>query len=198
MTGIKTVKDSKTFERILAMTLAVGNEMNRSEIKCFEIDSLLKLSSIKGRQCENQEHKTYLEYPADSSHKKNLLHFITSSLLDAEKLESLSELLHSFSHVTKTDYDEVEANLVLMEDQCKNALGYLSLAANYDRTTKRLVEEFLIQAVKEMVAIRVVIELVTDLFHELVEWLGVPPSRHKEYTPARIGFILSKFARFVG
>ena len=112
-------------------------------------------------------------------------------------MESLTEQFQSFSLVTKTDLEEVESNLVHMEDQCKNALGYLSLAAAYDRSTKKLVEEFLVFAVKEMVSIRGVTELVTDLFQEeCLTWLGVPASRFGDFNPAKIGFILNKFSRW--
>ena len=48
MSGIKEVKQSKTLQSVIAVTLAVGNEMNRTNIKCFDLNSLLKLSSIKG------------------------------------------------------------------------------------------------------------------------------------------------------
>ena len=49
MRGIKEVKQSRSLQRLIALTLAVGNEMNRSNIKSFDLNSLLKLSSIKGR-----------------------------------------------------------------------------------------------------------------------------------------------------
>ena len=48
MRGIKEVKQSRSLQRVIALTLAVGNEMNRSNIKSFDLNSLLKLSSIKG------------------------------------------------------------------------------------------------------------------------------------------------------
>lgn len=48
MNGIREVRSSQTLQRLLAVTLAVGNEMNRTDVKCFALDSLLKLSSIKG------------------------------------------------------------------------------------------------------------------------------------------------------
>ena len=48
MRGIEEVKQSQTLQSVMALTLAVGNEMNRSDVKCFDLNSLLKLSSIKG------------------------------------------------------------------------------------------------------------------------------------------------------
>ena len=118
------------------------------------------------------------------------------SLADSEEqLECLSQQFHHFSLIAKTDFDEVAASLDHMEVQCKNSLGYLRLAATYDRTTRGLVGQFLEEAVKEMVGLRLVMDLVTDLFLDLLSWLGIPASRHSDYTPARVGSILSEFSR---
>ena len=133
---------------------------------------------------------------ADSSSKKSLLHFLVKSLADSEEqLECLSQQFHHFSLIAKTDFEEVAANLDHMEGQCKNSLGYLRLAATYDRTTEHLVGEFLEEAVKEMVGLRLVMDLVTELFLDLLSWLGIPASRHSDYTPARLASILNKFSR---
>ena len=118
------------------------------------------------------------------------------SLADSEEqLECLSQQFHHFSLIAKTDFDEVAASLVHMEGQCKNSLGYLRLAATYDRTTRGLVGQFLEEAVKELVGLRLVMDLVTELFQDLLTWLGLPASRHADYTPARLASILHKFAR---
>ena len=119
------------------------------------------------------------------------------SLEDSDKqLECLSQQFHHLSLISKTDFEEVTANLVHMEGQCKNSLGYLRLAATYDRTTKELVGQFLEEAVKEMVGLRRVMDLVTDLFLDLLTWLGIPASRHPDYTPARVASLLTKFSRW--
>lgn len=111
-------------------------------------------------------------------------------------LECLSQQFQHLSLISKTDFEEVASNLVHMEGQCKNSLGYLRLAATYDRTTKDLVGQFLEEAVREMVGLRVVMDLVTDLYHDLLTWLGIPASRHSDYTPARLASILNKFSRW--
>ena len=58
MNGIREVRSSQTLQRLLAVTLAVGNEMNRTDVKCFALDSLLKLSSIKGESKFTPKEKT--------------------------------------------------------------------------------------------------------------------------------------------
>ena len=195
MRGIKEVKQSRSLQRVIALTLAVGNEMNRSNIKSFDLNSLLKLSSIKGPywiKCLTRRKKC----SPDSTSKKSLLHFLVKSLADSEEqLECLSQQFHHFSLIAKTDFEEVAANLDHMEGQCKNSLGYLRLAATYDRTTEHLVGEFLEEAVKEMVGLRLVMDLVTELFLDLLNWLGIPASRHADFTPARLASVLTEFSR---
>ena len=140
------------------------------------------------------ERKYYLA--ADSSCRKSLLHFLVKSLAESDQqLEGLSQQLQHFSLISKTDFEEISSSLVHMEGQCKNSLGYLRLAASYDRTTKGLVGQFLEEAVKEMVGLRLVMDLVTDLFLDLLSWLGIPASRHSDYAPARVASILSEFSR---
>ena len=48
MRGVTEVKQSQTLASVLAGTLALGNQMNRSNVRAFDLNSLLKLSSIKG------------------------------------------------------------------------------------------------------------------------------------------------------
>ena len=154
--GIQDVKESKTLAVILSLALKIGNTMNNSEISCFTIDTLSKLSSLK-----------------DNSAKKTLLYFILKSALDNKiHIDKLSKKFQSMANVSKTDFDEVELNLNQMEEQCKNALGYLKLAAAFDKTTRNLVEKFLVESVKEILSTKIAIKIVKELFSDFLLWLG--------------------------
>ena len=154
--GIKDVKTCRTISIIISLTRSVGNIMNNSEIHVFTPDSLLRLTSIK-----------------DNSSKKSLLYFIVKSAQEnKEHVENLSAKFHHFSHVAKHDFDEVERNLKIIADQCKNALGYLKLASHYDKSTKILVENFLSASVKEILSFQLVTKVVNELFTDFLLWLG--------------------------
>ena len=58
--GMKAVKTSKTFAGLMAVVLAMGNTLNRSNVGGFQLDYLSKLSWVK-----------------DTSHKHSLLHHVT-------------------------------------------------------------------------------------------------------------------------
>ena len=154
--GIKDVKESKSLQVILSLALRIGNTMNDSEIECFAIDTLLKLSSLK-----------------DNSAKKTLLYFILKSAIDNKmNIDDLSEKFQNLGNVSKTDFDEVGKNLKQMEEQCKSALGYLKLAATFDKATRNLVETFLVDSVKEILSSKIAIKMVSNLFSDFLLWLG--------------------------
>ena len=157
--GMKDIKRCKTFSTIVSATLSVGNTLNKTEVQCFTPESLLKLSAIR-----------------DNISKKSLLYFILKSAQDnKEQVENLTLKFLSFNLVAKTDFDEVESNLKLIEDQCKNALGYLKLAAHYDKTTKAMVEDFLAESVKEILSFKLLTKVVNQAFTEFLYWLGKNP-----------------------
>ena len=52
--GMKDVKESKSLAIILSLALRIGNTMNNSEIDCFAIDTLLKLSSVKDNSAKGR------------------------------------------------------------------------------------------------------------------------------------------------
>ena len=154
--GIKDVKTSRTFSIIISLTRSVGNIMNKSEVTVFTPETLLKLSTIK-----------------DNSSKKTLLYFIVKSAQEnKEVVENLSAKFQHFNHVAKYDFDEVERNLKIIADQCKNALGYLKLASHFDKSTKHLVENFLSTSVKEILSFQLVTKVVNESFKEFLFWLG--------------------------
>ena len=154
--GIKDVKASRTFSIIISLTRSVGNIMNKSEVTVFTPETLLKLSTIK-----------------DNSSKKSLLYFIVKSAQEnKEVVENLSAKFQHFNNVAKYDFDEVERNLKIIADQCKNALGYLKLASHYDKSTKLLVENFLSASVKEILSFQLVTKVVNESFKEFLFWLG--------------------------
>ena len=57
---MKAVKTSETFAGLMAVVLAMGNTLNRSNVGGFQLDYLSKLSWVK-----------------DTSHKHSLLHHVT-------------------------------------------------------------------------------------------------------------------------
>ena len=87
-------------------------------------------------------------------------------------INDLPEKFQNMGIVSKTDFDKVENNLNQMEEQCKSALGYLKLAASFDKATRNLVEKFLVDSVKEILSSKIAIKMVNNLFSDFLLWLG--------------------------
>ena len=137
----------------------VGNILNNSDVKCFSIESILKLSSVK-----------------DSSTKRTLLYFIIKHALSVDSsfiLGSFSDELKDLDIVSKTDFEEIKKNLELMEGQCKNALGYMHLGSLYDKTTKNLVEKFLLESVNDILKARLIIIELDKVFDDFLSWVSI-------------------------
>ena len=181
MESVKEVKKSETFALLISITLNVGNMLNNSQVKGFQLDSLLKLSSIK-----------------DNVTRKSLLHFVVNTCMDTKP--DMSNMERDFKDlllVAKTDFDDLKTNLDGMENECKNALGYLKLAASYDKTTQNLVEDFLKNAARDIISVRLTLKLVLEDFSNFLNWLGFPSHAHQDYPPNKFAAIIFEFAKEV-
>merc|ERR1719158_2073844 len=156
--GMSAVRSSETFARLMAIVLAVGNFMNRSRGKGFQLDYLAKLSWVK-----------------DTMTKKSLLHHITHILIDQQlELPDLTMEFTELATVARTDYDMLETTLAGMEEECKTSLGYVALTANCQRDTRKLVNTFLINAAERILSMQRVCKLVRREYKEFLDWLGIP------------------------
>ena len=88
--GLETLKKNKTFLYILSVILEIGNFLNNSSSKGFEIEYLAKIPEVK-----------------DTVYKHSLLYHLTFWLL--ESYPSISDLYSELGAVTrasKTDFEE--------------------------------------------------------------------------------------------
>lgn len=176
--GISAVRSSQTFARLMAIVLAVGNFMNRSRVKGFQLEYLAKLSWVK-----------------DTMTKKSLLHHITQILMDQQvELPDLTVEFSELTTVARTDYDMLETTLAGMEEECKTSLGYVALTANCQRDTRKLVNTFLINAAERILSMQRVCKLVRREYKEFLHWLGIQSHAHHDYPPSRLGGILIQLA----
>ena len=154
--GIEDVKSSETLILIISLVLNVGNTLNNSNIGCFKIDTLSKLASTK-----------------DNTNKKSLLYFILKTAMDSKQvIENLPEKFKMWSLISRVNFKETEETLQHMEIECKNALGYLNLTDSLDEDTKKIVEQFFVGSVREILAAKKVIKIVDMFYSDFLNWLG--------------------------
>jgi len=177
--GMLRVRESRTFAKILSLTLEVGNVLNSSQTKGFQLDYLSKLSWVK-----------------DTMTKKTLLYHIMKELITNDPL--ITDLSTDFAElvaVSRTDFDQLETNLAGMEEECVNSLGYMKLSARYSNETSDLVSLFLTNAAERIMSMKTVMALVIAEYSRFLSWLGIQAHMHKDYPPKRTAAILVDFAK---
>jgi len=177
--GMLRVRESKVFAKILSLTLEVGNALNRSKTKGFQLDYLLKLSWVK-----------------DTVTKKTLLYHIMRELITNDPLiADLSSDFIDLVAVSRSDFDQLKTNLSGMEEECINSLGYMKLSASYTTETSELVSLFLTNAAERIMSMKTVMNLVNVEYLKFLSWLGIQAHMHKDYPPRRTAALLVDFAR---
>jgi len=179
--SMKSVRTSKSFARMLSLILEVGNVLNKSQTKGFQLDYLPKISWVK-----------------DTATKKPLLYHIVKELLSDDPLAAdLAKDFADLIPVSRNDYEQLQTNLQGMEDECKNSLGYMKLSARYNSRTSELVSMFLTNAAERIMSMRSVLKLVMAEYNRFLSWLGIQAHLHKDYPPKRTTSLLVDFAKEV-
>jgi len=177
--GMKKVKLSQTFGKLLSLILDVGNTLNRTQIQAFQLDYLTKVSWVK-----------------DTETKKSLLYHIMKTLIVNDP--HVSDLSTEFSDllvVSRNDYEQLHTNLQGMEEECINSLGYMNLSTRYNNDTQDLVSMFLTNAAERIMSMKTVIKLVLAEYSKFISWLGIPPHQQKDYPPSKTAGILVDFVK---
>lgn len=114
--AIEEIEQSETFRLILGTLLSIGNFLNCSNVKGFQIDYLEKVPEVK-----------------DTVHKHSLLHHLCVFM--QERYPHTGNLYSEFSAVnraSKIDFVEVGKNLKKMQQDCKASWDYLKIVAKHD------------------------------------------------------------------
>merc|ERR1719232_1852525 len=182
--GLDNLRKNATFRAILNVTLIIGNFLNNSNSKGFQIDYLAKVPEVK-----------------DTVHKHSLLYHLTFSVL--ESLPTASDLYSEIGPITRasrTDFEEVSGTLARMTEECKNSWHYLRIIAKYDDTGdgencfRTKTSEFLTDAAERIIIMDKVHKRIMAKFHEFLMWLGVAKHLHNDYRAHQICKIISEFS----
>ena len=182
--GLENLRKNPTFKAILNVTLIIGNFLNNSSSKGFQIDYLAKVPEVK-----------------DTVHKHSLLYHLTFSVL--ESLPTASDLYSEIGPITRasrTDFEEVSTTLARMQEECKNSWDYLRIIAKYDDNGesescfRNKTSEFLTDAAERIIIMGKVHKRIMQRFHDFLQWLGVPKHLHNDYRAHQICKIISEFS----
>ena len=180
--GLESLKKNKTFLHILSVVLEIGNFLNNSNSKGFEIEYLAKIPEVK-----------------DTVYKHSLLYHLTFWLL--ETYPNISDLYSELGPVTrasKTDFENLSNILDRLEEECKRAWSFEKSLSRMDDTNadpqKNKIQEFLFDSAERIIVLQKIYKLMRQSFTDFLLWLGISKSFANEYKINSVLKTISEFA----
>nr|CAD7453661.1 unnamed protein product [Timema tahoe] len=178
--GMETLKSNKTFRGILSTLLSIGIFLNGNEVKGFQIEYLAKVPEVK-----------------DTVHKHTLLHHLCHMVM--EKFPDSTDLYSEIGAVTrasKVDFEELAANILKLEQECKASWDHLKVIAKHDGSNimKVKMSDFLADCAERIIVLDIVHRRVMNRFHKFLLWLGIPMHRVQDMKPNELCRIMSEFS----
>ncbi|MEQ2168150.1 hypothetical protein GOODEAATRI_011474, partial [Goodea atripinnis] len=178
--GMDQLERNKTLRYILTTLLAIGNFLNGSNAKGFELSYLEKVPEVK-----------------DTVHKQSLLHHACSIVV--EKFPDSTDLyseIGAITRLTKVDFDQLQDNLTQMERRCKASWDHLKVIAKHEMkpALKQKLSDFLKDCAERIIILKIVHRRIINRFHAFLLFLGHPIYAVREVSIHRFSKILSEFA----
>ncbi|KAM9508502.1 FH1/FH2 domain-containing protein 1 isoform 1-T1 [Guaruba guarouba] len=178
--GMEQLAKNHTFKCILATLLAMGNFLNGSQSRGFELGYLEKVSEVK-----------------DTVHRQSLLHHLCQMVV--EKFPETTDLYSEIASITrsaKVDFDELANSLVQLERRCRASWDNLKVIAKHETkpVLKTKLTDFLKDSTQRIVVLKVVHRRVLNRFRSFLLYLGYPVSAVRDVKVTPICKLLREFA----
>ncbi|XP_053472660.1 FH1/FH2 domain-containing protein 1 isoform X2 [Ictalurus furcatus] len=178
--GMEQLGKNQTFKRILATLLAMGNFLNGSNAKGFELSYLEKVTEVK-----------------DTVHRQSLLHHCCNFVV--EKFPDTTDVYSEISAITrsaKVDFEQLSDNLVQLERKCKTSWDNLKVIAKHETKPhlKSKMTEFLKDCTERIIILKVVHRRIINRFHSFLLYLGQPSYSVREIKITHFCKIISEFS----
>ncbi|TSP90503.1 FH1/FH2 domain-containing protein 3 [Bagarius yarrelli] len=178
--GMEQLARNQTFKRILATLLAIGNFLNGSTAKGFELSYLEKVTEVK-----------------DTVHRQSLLHHCCNFVVD--KFPDTSDVYSEISAITrsaKVDFEQLSDNLIQLERKCKTSWDNLKIMAKHEAKPqlKNKMTEFLKDCTERIIILKVVHRRIINRFHSFLLYLGQPSYSVRDIKITLFCKIISEFA----
>ncbi|NXM53336.1 FHOD1 protein, partial [Illadopsis cleaveri] len=178
--GMEQLARNHTFKCILATLLAMGNFLNGSQSRGFELGYLEKVSEVK-----------------DTVQRQSLLYHLCQMVVEKfpETTDLYSEIA-SITHCAKVDFEELANSLVQLERRCRASWHNLKVIAKHETkpVLKTKLTEFLKDSTQRIVVLKVVHRRVLNRFHSFLLYLGYPASAARDVKVTSICKLLREFA----
>ncbi|XP_051526700.1 FH1/FH2 domain-containing protein 3-like isoform X4 [Myxocyprinus asiaticus] len=178
--GMDQLEKNKTLRYILSTLLAIGNFLNGSNAKGFDLNYLEKVPEVK-----------------DTVHKQSLLHHVCSIVVEnfPESTDLYSEI-GALTRSAKVDFDQLQENLTQMEWRCKASWDHLKVIAKHEMkpALKQKMSDFLKDCAERIIILKIVHRRIMNRFHAFLLFLGHPVYSVREISVNRFSKIISEFA----
>uniref|UniRef100_A0A2D4HX27 FH2 domain-containing protein n=2 Tax=Micrurus lemniscatus lemniscatus TaxID=129467 RepID=A0A2D4HX27_MICLE len=178
--GMDQLENNATFGFILSALLAIGNFLNGTNTKAFELSYLEKVPEVK-----------------DTVHKQSLLHHVCTIVV--ETFPDSTDLYSEIGAVTrsaKVDFEQLQDNLCQMEKRCKASWDHLKAIAKHEMksTLKQKMSEFLKDCAERIIILKIVHRRIINRFHSFLLFMGYPLYAIREININKFCKIISEFA----
>ncbi|XP_076862431.1 FH1/FH2 domain-containing protein 3 isoform X4 [Brachyhypopomus gauderio] len=178
--GMEQLERNKTLRYILSTLLSIGNFLNGSHAKGFDLSYLEKVPEVK-----------------DTVHKQSLLQHACSIVV--ENFPNSTDLYSEIGAVTRTakvDFDQLQENLTQLERRCKASWDHLKVIAKHEMkpTLKQKMSDFLKDCAERIIILKIVHRRLLNRFHAFLLFLGHSVYGVREVSVHRFSKIISEFA----
>ncbi|KAK7139611.1 hypothetical protein R3I93_016678 [Phoxinus phoxinus] len=178
--GMDQLEKNKTLRVILSTLLAIGNFLNGSNAKGFDLSYLEKVPEVK-----------------DTVHKQSLLHHVCG--LVVENFPDSTDLYSEIGALTrsaKVDFEQLQESLTQMERRCKASWDHLKVIAKHEMkpALKQKMSDFLKDCAERIIILKIVHRRIMNRFHSFLLFLGHPAYSVRDISVTRLSKIISEFA----
>ncbi|XP_034272205.1 FH1/FH2 domain-containing protein 3 isoform X4 [Pantherophis guttatus] len=178
--GMDQLENNATFGFILSALLAIGNFLNGTNTKAFELSYLEKVPEVK-----------------DTVHKQSLLHHVCTIVVETfpDSTDLYSEI-GAITRSAKVDFEQLQDNLCQMEKRCKASWDHLKAIAKHEMksTLKQKMSEFLKDCAERIIILKIVHRRIINRFHSFLLFMGYPLYAIREINVNKFCKIISEFA----
>ncbi|XP_052439431.1 FH1/FH2 domain-containing protein 3-like isoform X3 [Carassius gibelio] len=178
--GMDQLEKNRTLRFILSTLLAIGNFLNGSSAKGFDLTYLEKVPEVK-----------------DTVHKQSLLLHVCSIVV--ENFPESTDLYSEIGAVTrsaKVDFDQLQETLTQMEWRCRASWDHLKVIAKHEMkpALKQKMSDFLKDCAERIIILKTVHRRIMNRFRSFLLFLGQPMYSVRDISVTRFSKLLSEFA----
>uniref|UniRef100_A0AC34RI76 FH2 domain-containing protein n=1 Tax=Panagrolaimus sp. JU765 TaxID=591449 RepID=A0AC34RI76_9BILA len=178
--AMKEVEESETFRVAMGMLLSIGNALNGTDIKAFQLEYLSKAGEVK-----------------DPVHKYPLTYHLAEYMLDNYPAGTdLHSEFGAVSRSSKIDFEAVHDNLKKMESDCKNCWIYVSKISQKDNNTnmKNKINNYLTEVAERIHRLKHIHMTANNRWKAFLLYFGYAANEIKDQKPMAVFKMVNEFA----